>query len=281
MKQKLTGNRHDSQNYYLYVSRGCLGKCSYCAIRRAVGTVKSKDISDIVAEFTDGFQNGYRNFIILGDDPGCYGIDISANFQKLLAALLEKSNELTTDLPEDRDHNHRLRFYINEIHPKFLIRYADDLMESIADSQIKGILCPVQSGNNRILKLMSREHTAEELEGTILKIKEQNPSIQLSTQIIAGFPSKSDTEFSDTLNFQKDTGFDTATVFPYDDKPNTPASKLQNKLPEKEIRNRTKMTLKFMERNGIEAYTKCMVQEAFPSIGKAMRIEKAGAQIRI
>lgn len=259
LKQRLTNNKNESKNFYLYICRGCLGKCSYCAIRRAVGTVKSKNISEIVEEFNGGYQYGYRNFIILGDDPGCYGIDKNTTFHELLSALLEKSEALAKDLNKNRDSDNNTGFYINEIHPKFLIMYENELIKLMSKSRLKGILCPIQSGNNRILKLMNREHTAEELKGVINKIKELNPDIQLSTQIITGFPSETDAEFFQTINFLKDTEFNTVTVFPYHDKINTPASKLDKKIPEKEIQKRAKMAVEFLDRSGIEAYTKCLV----------------------
>jgi MiaB/RimO family radical SAM methylthiotransferase len=251
--QEITKNRNELQDFYLYICRGCLGKCSYCAIRRAVGSVKSKKPAEIIKELYIGHSNGYLNFKILGDDPGCYGLDIGTDFPNLLSDIVDKSHELNTNA------NNGISLYINEIHPKFIIMYADALLQLMKRDEIKGILCPVQSGSARILELMKREHTPARLHSVINKIKNANSNIKITTQIIVGFPSESDTDFFDTLNFLKNSAFSEVTIFPYHDKKNTYASKLDHKIPEPVILERVKTAKQFLKQNRIAAYEKCIV----------------------
>ena len=87
-------------------------------------------------------------------------------------------------------------------------------------------------------------------------IKAKNPDIQISTQVIIGFPSETEKEYLDTLEFIKDSSFSEITIFPYHDKENTVASKLAHKIPQKEIDKRAKYAVKFLNKAGIKAYTK-------------------------
>jgi threonylcarbamoyladenosine tRNA methylthiotransferase CDKAL1 len=186
--------------YYLFVCRGCLGKCSYCAIRKSVGSVQSKPVATIINEFKRGVRDGYRDFTILGDDPGCYGIDIGSSLPDLLQALFAVCPEV--EKTESKGHAvGRTVFRLNEIHPKFLIPYTEQLLAMERISSLISILCPIQSGNSRILQLMQREHSAEELEDVVMKIRAAQPQTIFNTQIIIGFPTETEEDFQDTLHF--------------------------------------------------------------------------------
>ena len=247
------------RNFYLYICRGCRGKCSYCAIKRSIGSVKSQKIGSILSTFKQGFNAGYRNFIILGDDPGCYGLDIDTTLPSLLYALMEEYNGLKSDSTRNVEVKKGLKFRINEIHPKFLIRYKNDFFDILSHKEFAGLLCPVQTGCDRILKLMQREHNIEDIRSTINTIKMKNNGIQISTQIIVGFPSETENEFLNTLEFIKEVSFNEITIFPYHDKENTAASRISDKVPQKDIDERAKYAVKFFKNAGINAYTKCPV----------------------
>jgi MiaB/RimO family radical SAM methylthiotransferase len=246
-------------NFYLYICRGCRGKCSYCAIKRSIGSVKSQEIGSVLSTFKHGFNNGFRNFIILGDDPGCYGLDIHTTLPSLLYALMEEYTGLKSENGSHSEITNGLKFRINEIHPKFLILYQNELFDILSQREFTSILCPIQAGCNRILKLMNREHNVEDIRNTIKTIKTKNQDIQISTQIIIGFPSETEKEFLNTLEFIKEVSFNEITIFPYHDKENTAASRITGKVAQKEIDERTKYALKYFKNTGINAYTKCPV----------------------
>lgn len=242
--------------FYLFVCRGCLGKCSYCAIRKSVGSVQSKPIAAVIDEFHQGVRDGYRDFTILGDDPGCYGIDIGSSLPELLQALFAAC-PVPGRTDGTGDAERRVVFRLNEIHPKFLIPYTEKLLGLARFSSFHSILCPVQSGSSRILELMQREHNAGQMERVLLKIRSAHPQTVFNTQIIIGFPTETEEEFQDTLNFVARCRFNSVVVFPYDDKTGTDSSKIQEKVSTKVIQRRMREAFRYFAREGVTAYYKC------------------------
>ena len=238
--------------YYLFACRGCLGLCSYCAIRKSVGTVRSKPIATVVAEFQQGVKDGYRDFTILGDDPGCYGIDLGSSLPELLQALFGAAEAAETERTKGK-----IVFRLNEIHPKFLIPYTEAFLSLESFSSVRSILCPIQSGSNRILELMQREHTAEKFETVVRKIRTQQPETVFTTQIIIGFPSEREEDFHETLDRVARCRFNSVVIFPYDDKDNSDSSLLAEKVPEKVIQQRMRQAFKYFAKAGVTAYYKC------------------------
>lgn len=238
------------ESWFLFVCRGCHGKCSYCAIRRSIGPVKSKPIARVVEEMQAGLQAGYRDFSILGDDPGCYGLDNRESFPQLLDALVEA-------LPAAAAATPGIRFHIKEIHPKFLIGYATDLIGRPGFRLVRSMLCPVQSGSDRILQLMQREHTAGGLRQVLQQTRCAHPQMTLDTQIIVGFPSESDDDFHATLEMVRTSGFNTVVVFPYHDKEGTEASGIGEKVSQAVIRKRMGNAFSYFRRHGVKPYYSC------------------------
>jgi tRNA A37 methylthiotransferase MiaB len=247
----LVVKRHEP--WSLFVCRGCRGQCSYCAIRRSIGGVKSKPVTDVVEEFRDGVRQGWREFAILGDDPGCYGVDIGETFPRLLEGLAAACEE-----PEVRKAiNGDRPFHVKEIHPKFAVAYEEALTDPRWFHRVKTVLCPVQSGNARVLELMEREHSPEDLLRVLRRARRASPGVVLETQIIVGFPSETDEEFGDTLRMVRDAGFASVVVFPYHDKEGAAAARLAPKVPQKTIQRRMGEAFRFFKKEGIAAYYSC------------------------
>jgi len=252
MQQRLKGLAHaEEAPYYLFICRGCLGKCSYCAIRRSVGHVRSKTRRHIVQEFVHGLAEGHRSFVLLGDDPGCYGLDIGTSLPELVQDILKSRDMFVAEGGGD------VQLAINEIHPKFLIHYRSELTELLRDASFKTVLCPVQSGNDRILTAMQREHLVEPLRDSLQEIRKQNPAISFDTQIMVGFPTETDEEFDQTLHYVADLGFNSVVVFPYDDKEGTDSMVMYPKTPPEIIKQRTRHAFKFFKEANIQAYYNC------------------------
>ncbi|MEN8134270.1 MAG: radical SAM protein [Thermodesulfobacteriota bacterium] len=247
--------KRNEENFYLFICRGCLGKCTYCAIKRAIGPLKSTDIGEIVDQFNEGITLGHKTFTILGDDVGAYGRERNDTFPNLLSRLLEESNGHNKSLKPHK--NGMIGFHIEEIHPKWMTLYKRELHELISTQRIKSILCPIQSGNNRILELMKREHDAESIFEVMSKIRSSHPQIKLRTQIIVGFPSETENEFYDTLHQVNNNLFDEVTVFPYDPKEKTPANYIEPHLADQVISERVNKALKFFKTHKISAHLSC------------------------
>lgn len=238
--------------FHLFVCRGCTGACSYCAIKRAIKGVVSKPVADVLAELRTGLAEGHRDFHLLGDDPGCYGLDRGLTLPRLLGALFDECESHPAS-----DGDRPIRFHIREIHPEYLVRYHEELLALPRFDLVGSILCPAQSGNDRVLGLMRRKHRASELLEAIGRIRAAHPSITFDTQLIAGFPTESAEEFEDSLRFVSEAGFSSVVVFPYDDKRNTEAATIPEKIPAATIRRRVAKALRQLRADGVDAYDSC------------------------
>ena len=243
--------------YYLFACRGCLGKCSYCAIRKSIGSVRSKSIAAVVTEFQSGIKDGYRDFTILGDDPGCYGVDRESSLPELLQALFTAGTEAEEHKGRTGAARGEIVFRLNEIHPKFLIPYTEKFLAMEHFSSVRSILCPLQSGSNRVLELMQREHTAERFEEVVQQIHAQQPQTVFNTQMIIGFPSETEEDFYETLERVARCHFNSVVIFPYDDKFGSDSALLPEKVPEKVIQKRMRKAFQYFAQAGVTAYYKC------------------------
>ncbi len=243
--------------YFLFICRGCLGMCSYCGIRKAIGTVHSKPLGAVAAELQNGIKEGYREFTILGDDPGCYGIDLDRTLPELLQVLFAIAAEAQSSDNGSIAQRERITFNLNEIHPKYLIPYTESFLAMDQFSSLRSILCPIQSGSDRILESMQREHTSDQFETAVMNIRTRQPQIKFHTQIIIGFPSETEEDYQKTLNLVVRCRFDSVVIFPYDDKDRTMASVLTEKIPSHVIQKRIHRAFKFFANSGVTAYYKC------------------------
>lgn len=249
--------RLNISKFYLNISRGCLGNCSYCAIKRAIGTLVSQPIDGIVKQFYDGLERGYKDFIILGDDVGAYGRDDGQTFPDLLSRLI---NELELIAKKESGKNGNFKdigFHIQEIHPKWLILYKQTLLNLITSKRIKSILCPVESGNDRVLDMMNRRYNVDEILEFFQKARSIYPEIELSTHVMVGFPSETDEEFEDSLRVVSKIHFDKVTVFPYDLKEGTTASGIIPQVDEQTIRERLQKAQEYFKGENIKTFLSC------------------------
>ena len=239
--RRLVAFWYDTTMFYIDVATGCLGNCSYCAIKHAKGRVKSKPISKIIGEFRCGLKQGYKEFVLSGDDVGSYGRDIGTNSIRLLEEFLKEEGDY--------------KIHIRYIEPERLIEMFPDLKEVFKTRKILSFCSSVQSGNNRILKLMNKKYTIEEWKKCIRELNKEFPSLLIRTQIIVGFPSETEEEFNDTLKLVEELKFDTVAVFEYFNLPNTEASNMDDQIPDSIKRKRRKKLIrkwllnKYMLRN--------------------------------
>jgi len=203
---------------------GCTGNCSYCAIKHAHGKFKSEPIDDIVRQAEQGLAAGFQEIALTGEDLGGYGIDIGADLADLLDAV--------SSLPGDYAVN--IRF----IDPYWLLRLQDKLMPVFARGRIKAFCAPAQSGSDRILKLMNRRYTFEQVKTAVNDIMRTTGVRMISNNIIVGFPGETHEDLEQSMRLIHDVDFGMHLVFKYEDRPGTKASTLPDKIDEAEKERR-------------------------------------------
>lgn len=205
------------QTYYIKVSTGCLDACSYCGVKFSRGKLRSKPLSAVIEEFDEGLANGYTDFALIATDLGAYGRDYGITLATLLEEMVKRDGEY--------------KIMLRNVHPRYLIEMMPDLWEIFRSGKISYLGAAVQSGNDRILRLMKRRYSVDDFKRTILTMNNEFPEIRLNTQIMVGFPSETDEEFSDTIRLLDDIHFDFVEVYIYQDRPRTRASKIEESVP--------------------------------------------------
>ena len=220
--------RSSFPNGWVNVNYGCNNFCTYCIVPYVRGREKSRSVDSVISECKELIDNGYKEITLLGQNVNSYGRDLGdVDF----ADLLGKVSEL--------DGKFRLRFMTN--HPKDL---SEKLIRAICESDktCRSIHLPLQSGSNRILKLMNRHYTREDYLREVELLRKYMPDIAITTDIMVGFPTETDEDFMDTLSLVKKVKFAGAFTFVYSPRGGTPAAKMEGQIPE-EISKRRIMEL--------------------------------------
>jgi len=162
----------------------------------------------------------------LGDDTGAYGTDIGTNLTELIHKMMKKND------------NHK--FHIIELNINWYIKMKDEFNKLIDSGKIKGIHFCVQSGNQKILKLMNRYSDIEKIRESLISLNKKHPGLRKSIDLIAGFPGETYDDFQDSVNLAKDAGFNDVWLFPYSERKGTPATMLKGKIEKEVIQERVK-----------------------------------------
>jgi len=231
-KPKAISGVYRKNTFYIKIAEGCLGNCSYCAIKNARGRVRSRPMQDILQEFKNGKKSGHNHFVLLGEDTGAYGLDINTSFVDLLKELLLTQGSYNIG--------------INNLNPNWLIKYDEDLTKQFKSGKISSILIPLQSGNNRILNLMNRNYNVEEFRRAYKTIRKEVPGMMINTHIMVGFPSETESEYKDSVAILNNLKFDNVATFKYTNRPGTKASTMIHQLtPKAKNRRYKKLALKY------------------------------------
>ena len=226
-----------NQYYSIRISTGCLSNCSYCVTKKAVGNIKSKSVDTCVKEFKKGLNEGYGNFQITADEAGAYGLDIGSSLPELLDEL--------TKIPGE------YKITIRNFNPRWVVKYIDELENILKRGKIISLGIPIQSGNSRILKLMNRYSDAEKIKSVLIKLKNSFPNLPIITHGITGFPTETEKEFKDTLNFIKVTNIN-GYIFPFSCRTGSEAEKIEPKISQDEISKRFKYAKRFLKNAGYD-----------------------------
>src|SRR5215472_14881317 len=243
----LTGNGKTSVSAFVSIMQGCNQYCTFCIVPYTRGEERSRSIPGIVAECRELVRNGVKEITLLGQIVTSYGKrDIPQRDGKsAFVQLLEAVHEL--------DGLERVRF--TSPHPK---GYGDDLVEAYGrlPKLVESAHLPVQSGSDRLLKIMHRGYTRERFTGIIEKLRRSKPGIGISTDIIVGFPGETEEDFEQTLSLAREMEFDQAYIFKYSQRRDTPAAEMPGQLSTKVKEERNQRLLELINEIAKRRYEK-------------------------
>ena len=208
----------DTVTAFVSVAEGCNKYCSFCVVPHTRGHEVSRPVEDILVEIEALASRGVREVNLLGQNVNNFKGTFE-NEKKSLAFLIEKVSKVNGI--------DRIRYTTS--HP---FEFKDDLVDLYKDTPelVSHVHLPVQSGSDRILKLMRRRYSAASYLDLISRIRENRPGISFSSDFIVGFPGETDKDFQDTLDIVEKVGFDESFSFIYSPRPNTPAAEMEDNV---------------------------------------------------
>lgn len=244
---------------FMKVQDGCDYFCSFCTIPLARGKSRSQTVTETIKVAEDVAKTGVKEVVLTGVNIGDFGINNNETFYDLVLAL---------DKVEGIE-----RFRISSIEPNLL---TDEIIRFVSESKkfVPHFHIPLQSGSNEILKRMRRKYERDLYQNRIETIKNLMPHCCIGVDVIVGFPGETEEAFLETYNFINDLDISYLHVFPYSERPNTTAKKMDGKLPNAIRTERAKMLRilsekkrhKFYNENLGKTYT--VLYEAEEDMGK-------------
>jgi tRNA-2-methylthio-N6-dimethylallyladenosine synthase len=237
----LDGNSQKSVTAFVSIMQGCNQYCTFCIVPYTRGEERSRSIPDIVAECRQLVAQGVKEITLLGQIVTSYGKRFSQDelsggasvpTSRLVSSLAPPKKSAFVQLLDsvhEIEGLERIRF--TSPHPK---GYGDDLIEAYArlPKLVESAHLPVQSGSNRVLKMMHRGYTRERYLDIIEKLRAAKPEIGVSTDFIVGFPGETEDDFEQTLSLAREAEFDQAYIFKYSQRRDTPAAEMPEQVPQ-------------------------------------------------
>ena len=237
---------------YLKISEGCNWMCGYCAIPLIRGRHKSLSMEALIAEAEALAESGVRELMVIAQDTTYYGVDIYG--KRMLAELLERLCRIE-------------KIEWIRLHYAYPTDFPDEVIEVMAREKkiCKYLDIPFQHISDNQLSAMKRRHTKEEALMLIKKLRTAIPDIALRTTLLVGYPTESDTDFAELVEFVRETKFDRLGVFAYSEEEGTySATRLSDDVPEQTKQERVDAIMRLQERISLENNAK--------RIGQKMRV---------
>ena len=242
-KTKILPNFTNRSRAYLEIQNGCDHSCTFCIIPQGRGLSKSVPMETILEKIRNLVNKGFKEIVLTGVDITCWGSDVVGN-DKLGDLVIKILNEIPT-LP-------RLRLSSLDVSEM------DDRLVQVFKSNkrmMPHLHLSLQSGNNLILKRMKRRHSREQAIDLCRNLKAARPELTFGADLIAGFPTENDTMFLDTVKLIDECDISWLHIFPYSERPNTPASRMPQ-VEKSEILKRSKTLRELAQRKKIQHFTK-------------------------
>ena len=219
----------DRTRSFLKIQDGCNYGCSFCTIPLARGRSRSSDLKDVIININSLINDGTKEIVLSGINIGDYGI-IDGKRKSSFYSLLKQIEKIKSDV----------RIRISSIEPNLL---SNEIIKLVHNSNkfVNHFHIPLQSGNNKILKKMSRRYDRELYIDRVKMIRSLMPNACIGGDVIVGFPGETKNDFLDTYNFIKKLEINYLHVFPYSERSNTKANKLSDIVPTNIRNKRSKM----------------------------------------
>ena len=223
----------DRTRSFLKVQDGCDYPCTYCTIPSVRGKSRSGTVAEIIRQANEIAEKGFKEIILTGVNIGDFGKGTDETFFDLIKAL-DKVKGIE-------------RYRISSIEPNLI---TDEIIEFTVKSNkfLPHFHIPLQSGSDKILKLMKRRYNTELFRSKIERINELISDIFLGIDVIVGFPGETDEDFKDTYNFLNRLNISFLHVFSYSVRPGTPAEMMSGKVSAKEIKRRSNLLHQLSDR---------------------------------
>ena len=195
------------------INYGCLGNCAYCCVHFARGKLRSYSVDEVVERVRRDLGSGAKEVWLTSQDTACYGRDVGASLADLLRSVCEVEGEFFVR--------------IGMMNPDHVLGMLDELVEAYMCSKVfKFLHLPVQSGDDRVLRLMNRHYTAQEFKTIVGAFRKKIPQLTISTDVICGFPGESAEAFEETKRLIMEVQPDIVNVSKFFSRPHTPAEKM-------------------------------------------------------
>ncbi len=261
--ERLPALRKSPVQAYVTIAEGCSHSCAYCVIPHVRGPLRSRPMAEILAEVWELAEKGYLEVTLLGQNVDAYGLDLrdGTNFARLLREIGK------IPIP-------RVRF--TSSHPAHM---TEEVIAAVAEVEniCEHVHLAVQSGSDRILKAMRRGYTREQFLALVERIRKAIPEVNITTDVIVGFPGEEDEDFAATLSLIREVRFGTVYVAAYSPRPHTPAEPLGDPIPQAEKSRRLQEVLDLTRKIALELHeerigknVEILVEEYIPEKGMVM-----------
>jgi MiaB-like tRNA modifying enzyme len=198
------------------ISEGCVGSCSFCATRFARGKLKSFSSESIITEIAQAVREGFKEIQLTSQDTGAYGLDKG---KMELPNLLKRISEIEGEF----------RVRVGMMNPQHARAILNDLIEAFNSEKIyKFLHIPVQSGDNKVLKDMRRDHTVEDFLEVVEGFRSNFEDVMISTDLIVGFPTETEEAFWKSYELVREVRPDIVNITRYSPRTGTPASRMKD-----------------------------------------------------
>jgi len=220
--------------YHIRISRGCYGKCAFCVQSNFAEKHQSRPLDEIIKEFRAGLDEGFKLFMLVAHDTGSYGMDKGLTIVKLISELCKIEGDYKLILI-DFNVQWFIKYY-EELEPLFIVNH----------KKIERIALAVQSGSDKVIRLMNRNYSAREAAESLLRLRRNLPgcTAKLSVQIMAGFPGETEEDFEQTADLVKKIELPLVNIFGFSERPNTKAAGMAGKIDAATIQKRVYRLIK-------------------------------------
>jgi tRNA-2-methylthio-N6-dimethylallyladenosine synthase len=268
--EALSGHDEDSLSAFVNILFGCDRRCAYCIVPDVRGREWSRPGDRVVDEVRSLAENGVKEVMLLGQSVMMYGRRNEVwpagtlsphGFSEPFTVLLESVCAV--------DGIERVRF--TSSHPSGCTVELAEAMRSLPEL-CSHIHLPVQSGSDRVLKMMRRGYTSSDYRHAVGRLRAAVPDLAVTTDVIVGFPSETESEFEETRDFMHEIGFDNAFIFKYSPRPGTPAAEWDDDVSDEEKLRRNKILLEDQQSRGTR------INERL--VGKVVEVLAEGPSLR-